>query len=881
MKKLFLLLLVAGIFVPAKAQETLKKTLPNGLTILARESHAAPVVAVRVYVRTGSIYEGKNQGSGLSHLFEHTLFEGTKSRNKQELNDELQAIGGQANAYTSNDVTAYYVTTAKNYFGRASGVLADMIQNATFPEAEVKVQQGVIHNEMNLGEDNPARALSELYNQTAFRVHPQRLPIIGYRGQFDALTRQDILDYYKTHYTPENTIVSVAGDVSAAEIFSQIEKDFGAWQRGAATTPALPSEPMQNAPRRATIQKDVNLTYMQIGWHTVPLQHPDLYALDVLSQILGGAQSSRLPLELQQKQNLVQSIGSYSHTPNYDAGVFGIRAVMQPQNATKVENLIRAEVRKLKANGVTEAELTRAKKQVRASFILGLQDVEDQAEQSAYDELGTGDPNYSKRYVANIQLVTAEQIKAVAHKYLRDDGVTVAIVAPKTEAKTVTTTTAKTETTPAKIVTLPNGVRLVLRPSKSAPTVSIVAMGMGGVRLEPQNKAGISNFAAQLLTQGTSRRNAEQLAELVDDLGGSMSGFSGYNSWGVESQWLASDWKTGLNLVAESALQPTFPEDEIEKLRVQMLAAIGAQEDDPQNAAGQLLRRLYYGRHPYSRSPLGTADAIKKLTKADIEAFWKETLQPKDTVLAIYGDFDPQQVETAAAFLFGKFEAKASALKAPADPTVPPSFTSKLVEKEGISQAVMFFGFPSVDIKNEDRYAIDVLDAALSGANLPGGRLHAKLRDNELVYVVHAYNSPGIGGGMFVIYAATTKSNRTKAKTIIEEEITKIRTGLISEAELERAKSMSISAHSIDLQTNSSQARDAASNELFGLGYANSANYSEKINAITLQDVRRVAQKYLDRNGAALGIVEPKTSLGQGAASNPPETLVPLDEPTP
>jgi zinc protease len=190
----------------ASAQLPVKKTLPNGLTVLVRENHAAPVVAVRVYVKTGSITEGQYLGSGISHLFEHALSEGTKGRTKEQINDEVQGIGGQSNAYTTFDVTAYHITTASSYFGRALNSLADMMQNATFPEAEVKTQIGVIHNEMNLNEDDPDRVLYKLFYQTAFTTHPVRFPIIGYREPFDRLTREDIVTYYKTHYTPEKRL---------------------------------------------------------------------------------------------------------------------------------------------------------------------------------------------------------------------------------------------------------------------------------------------------------------------------------------------------------------------------------------------------------------------------------------------------------------------------------------------------------------------------------------------------------------------------------------------------------------------------------------------------------------------------------------------------
>lgn len=921
------------ISVSAHAQTVVKRTLPNGLTVLVQENHAAPVVAVRVYVKTGSIYENQFLGSGLSHLFEHTLFEGTKTRDKKALNDEIQAIGGQSNAYTSYDVTAYHITTAAPYFDRALNVLSDMMQNATFPEAEVKVQQGVIHNEMNLGADDPDRTLSELFTGTAFRVHPVRYPIIGFKSQFDRLTRDDILSYYKSHYTPENSVVSVAGDVSAPAVFNAAEKAFGEWERVAPQALALPSEPAQTSPRRTVVERDVNITYLQMGWHTIPLQHPDLYALDTLAQILGGGDSSRLVREVQERQNLVSGIASYSSTPNYDAGMFVIQAVLPPKNITKVEASVKAQIAKIKREGITEAELTRAKRQIRSSFIFGKQGVENQAEQNAYDELGTGDPTYSSRYVNRIGAVTAAQVKAVANKYLLADGLTTAIVKPKTKAAAPnakaaqvaanvnqlnafltslkaengdkapatlddvvatgkfpeaafldvdgkplaydaaagrvasrqgatrvvrTSTGAKSTVVAPKVLTLSNGLKLILSPNNSAPTVSIVAMGLGGVRLESEKELGISNLAAQMLTRGTQMRSEEQIAQLVDDLGGSLAGFSGYNAWGVESNWLSSDWKRGLNLVAESMLHPTFPATELAKVKTQTLDALGSQDDDPMSSASLLLRKTFYGKHPYGRNPMGTAATVKKLSREQLVAYWRRTLQPKNSVLVISGNFNPAEVEKTARFLFASFKGNGAAPKGPGAVTPPPSFTLAEKNKPGIVQAVLWYGFPSPDLKSEDRYAVDVLDAALSGASLPGGRLHERLRNDQLVYVVHAYDMPGLNGGMFVIYAATSKENRAKVRSIIEEEVARIRDADITPEELERAKSMMIASQAIDLQTNAARARDLASNQLFGLGANVSKDYPAKINAVTLADVRRVAQEYLKMDNAALAVVQPQ-----------------------
>ncbi|MDQ3815861.1 MAG: insulinase family protein, partial [Armatimonadota bacterium] len=466
-----------------------RKTLPNGLTILVLENHAAPVVAVRIYVKTGSIYEGEYLGAGISHLFEHTLSEGTKTRTKQQMHEETQAIGGQENAYTSYDVTAYHMTTASNYFERALNLLADQMQNATFPQSEVETQKGVIHNEMNLDDDDPDRALSELFYATAFRVHPVRFPIIGYRQAFDRLTRDDILNYYKTHYTPENTVVSIAGDVNTDRAMVAVAEAFKNWERRTAHTPAIPDEPLQTTRRRAVVEKNVSLTYLQQGWHTVPIQHPDLYALDVLAQVLGGGESSRLVRQLREKQNLVTSISAFSSTPNYNAGVFGIRATMPPANLAKAGKAIWDEVGKIRAQRITHEELQRAKRQIETTFVFNNSSVEDQAEQMAYDELSTGDPTFSRSYVDRIKVVTRQQVLEAARKYLTGNGFTVAIVRPRGQVDLTPAMQGRAAVLPPQMVLLPNGLRLIVRENHSTPTVAIVAEGLGGARLEPGNKA--------------------------------------------------------------------------------------------------------------------------------------------------------------------------------------------------------------------------------------------------------------------------------------------------------------------------------------------------------------------------------------------------------
>jgi zinc protease len=361
------------------------------------------------------------------------------------------------------------------------------------------------------------------------------------------------------------------------------------------------------------------------------------------------------------------------------------------------------------------------------------------------------------------------------------------------------------------------------------------------------------------LTRGTTRRNADQLAQLIDDLGGSLDGFSGYNSWGLTSQWLSRDWRSGLSLVQESLLTPTFAADQLTVAKTRQIAQIRQQSDDPMSVASLALRREVYGEHPLGRSSVGNEASVQNISRADIANFYNAALQPSGLVISIFGDVNTSEVRRAVEYSFGKFAAKTSALKAPAAPPVLAQKQEKTIEKDGIAQVVQWYGFPSIDVKGEDRYAIDVLDAAMSGSNLPGGRLHARLRDNQLVYVVHAFDQIGLDKGMFVIYAATTTPNSEKVKGIIREELDKVAESGISPQELERAKTMMISSEAIESQGNLSQAQRAASDELFGLGFRNNEEFESRINAITQADVQRVARQYLGSDKAYASVtVQPK-----------------------
>jgi zinc protease len=836
-----------------------RKTLSNGLTILVQENHASPVVAVRFYVRTGSLYEGKYVGAGISHLFEHVLWEGTTSMNKKQFNDAVQAIGGQSNAYTTTDVTAYFITTSSHYFYRALSLLSDMMQHPALDPEGVKTEQGIIHHEMAMDEDDPSRELYLLFNNTAFQVHPVRYPTIGYRAQFDALTRDDILSYFNNHYTPGNTVLSVAGDVKAADVFAAAEKELGNWPSKIFAQPAIPSEPRQVSPRKAISYQNVQLSRAMMGWHTVRLQNPDLYPLDVMAQILGGADSSRLVRKLRDEKNLVTGVSAYSNTPNYDAGIFAVTAALPTKNLSAFQNGVWEQLEDIKKHGVTAEELALAKHQIDTAFIFNNSDVEQIAERIASDYISTGDDTFSQRYVQNIKNVTSAQIKEVAQKYFSRQNVTVAVVEPlANQPKTAAKAASDNGVRKPQMMTLSNGLRVILRENHTEPTVAITLTGNGGLLSETPHNEGIANLTAQMLQRGTTRRSFHQFSDIVDKLGGDFNSTSGYNSWVITSKWLAKDWRSGLSLVHEAAVKPAFNPSDLAQVKQLVDAGIKSQSDDPDTVAQLLALSTYYGDYPYGHSKLGTLNSIAKLNKSDLQNYWNTRLDPKKMVLSIYGDINVNDVTKVVDYLFGNLRNARTDSNKLATFTPPSKPLAKTQTMPATQQAVVDYVYPGITVNSTDRYAMTVMNAALAGIYYPGGRLFARLRDSQLVYSVFAFSQPGQYTGSFIVTAATTKDKIDVVKQAIEEELTKIKTSNITDEELARGKSMAIAAQDVALQGNQSQSQSAATDELLGLGFLAHDTYAANINKVTADQVREVAAKYLRDQNRVIAIAQPQ-----------------------
>ncbi len=833
------------------------------MALVVAEMHSAPVAAVRFYVRAGSVYEQEFTGAGISHFLEHLLGSGTATRTAQQIDDLQESMGNQANAYTSSAHSCYHMVTSARYVDEAIELMADYVLHAQLDAKDVETQRGIILREMAMGADDPGRRLYQLLSQTMFTVHPERYRTIGYPERFKEITREDLLTYYRRMVTPDNIVVVVVGDFESGHVLATLEKCLGAEPRMATVFPPLPVEPPQVSERQAE-ETDPHLSraYLAIGYRTVDLFHPDMYPIDVLAGILAGGGGSRLVSRLRDTEGLVDDIDCSSLTPVYDAGRLVVTAVLAEDKLAVVEQAIAAELARLTRERVTPRELERAKAQTAAALVYQQGDVESWAATLGTDYLSTGDVDFSRRYAAKIAAVSAEGVRAVARRYLTPTNRTVVVRRAGTgKPAAAATTTAAAQARPTTKLTLPNGITLLVQEDHRAPMVTLQASFTGGLRYETPETAGSGGFLAEMLMRGTRTRTRLEIAQALEDVGASLGVTSGRNSLGMSGVALSRDLDRLVSLAADCLRNPRFAPEEVERERGLRLAAIEAQQDSPDAVTSRLMLETLFRTHPYRLDPAGTVASVKQVTPATLAALHARLCQPQRMVLALSGDLAPDQAQAVVLKRFGDWQpGTAGDLKLAPEP--PPATVQRVTKVREQQQGIVYLGFPGPRVDSPDRFALDVLDAALSGIGYPGGRLHEKLRGEKLVYATHMVPVPGLDPGYVLLYAATEPAKLEVVERIIRELIVGMQTTPLPADELERGKRMCICAHEIALGEVASRIMTETLDELYGLGYQASATYAAQIEPVTAAQVQAAARKYLDLEHCVIATTRPPDKGG-------------------
>ncbi|UCD84078.1 MAG: insulinase family protein [Deltaproteobacteria bacterium] len=859
--------------------------LDNGLTLLLLEEHSAPVVALQAWVKAGSADEPEKL-AGISHLIEHMLFKGTKSRGLGEIAQEIEGKGGEINAYTSFDQTVYHIVIASRYIETGLNVIADALQHPTFDPKELKKEKEVVLEEIRRAEDIPESKLSRTLFALSYQRHPYGRPIIGYQKTVVSLNRKEVWEFYKNWYMPENTYLIIAGDFSTAEILPKVKGAFQNWPGLSpveATRPSRTSEPDQDELRITILQDNVKECYLDLAFHIPSISGEDLYAIDVISTLLGEGESSRLYQEIKAERELVNSIFAYAYTPK-DPGLLLISSTLEREQVEKALTQIITTIYRLKYDRIPSPELEKAKTNLESHFIYQGETAQGQARQLGFFEIVAGDISFKERYLKGVRGVSSEELRKVARKYLNNSNLSIGLLLPEdgppldknkivslvkevqsdtggekqhrnhsiqSESKGIT----KTEEAGVTKTLLNNGMTLLIKESHTSPIVALRAVFLGGLRFEDETHNGIYNFIAEMLTTGTKSRSAREIAEQIDRIAGRIDGFSGRNSFGISALFLSRFFDSGLELFTDIILNPAFDKVELGKKKKDILAAIKNREDDLAHLTFDLFAQTLYTRHPYRMTPLGTKDSIERIERADLIDFYQSSAVPENLVLVIVGDIKAEEAEKKVSRYFQDF--RGNHFSPPELPLPLPlkkiRSSVKYLEKE---QAHIILGFLGTTLDSDDRYPLEILNTVLSGQ---GGRLFLELRDKEsLAYVVFSFSLEGLEPGYLGTYIACHPEKLDQAISGIKRELNRLREDKITTEELERAKNYLVGTYEIGLQRNSALATELAFNERYGLGWDYYQKYPARILEVSAEDVLLVAKKYIQLDRYALTVIRPK-----------------------
>ena len=886
-----ILLVTIMVTSPVLAEELAphlhKTTLENALTVVVKEMPGTGVATVLIWVKAGSVYENIDE-AGITHFIEHMIFKGTETRGPGELAGAIEGVGGRINAYTSYEYTVYHATLSAVHWDMALEVLAEAVMHSTFDPVELEREKKVVLEEVSMRYDRPNIMLFHELMATAYTRHPYRLPVIGNEESINNFSRDKVLEYIGKHYYPQNILVVVAGDVKGLDVMPRVQGIFGGLDKGETEPADLPAEPGQDEARFFTMKADIMQPQMAIAIPISKFDSPDTPVLDVLAQIAGHGETSRLYRSLRDEKQLVYGINASAFTPS-DPGMFEITAVLDGTNMTQAFEAALAELFKFKYFSVTAEELRRAKHSLESDFVFNLERVEGQARVLGSFEMMSGDPREDE-YLEKIRAVTHDDIKRIAQKYFTKKSINVGFlvgmessfeptseeiessVAGADESALLDGSEAMLPDTYLSRVhrfELENGITLLVREDDTVPTVGIRAVFPGGLRAETPVTNGAFSFISDLLPKGTRRMTAKEIAESVADMAGSLTGFSGKNTFGLKADFLARFFPEGLTLVRDVIREPAFDKSEADKIRPELLAQLKQQEDSLTSLAFQEFNTILFEGHPYGLNSIGSEYAIKSFTAGALRDVYTQHARPDRLVLAISGDVKAEEARELVVRLFGDWQDRQGrVLQEIEEEILTPSMLTSVKNLEIVrdkEQVHLVIGFLGTTLKDSDRFALEILDTILSGQS---GRLFSELRDKEsLAYSLSSFSFFGLDTGTFGIYIGTSPEKKEQAIESVWQQLKMVREEKVSEEELKRAQNLLISQYELGMQTHSSQALELALNETYDLGQDFGNRYIQAIKEVDTARVLQTARKYI-LPGAYVMV-----AVGAGHAEKPEEAV--------
>ena len=815
-------------------------TCPNGLTLLIVREPAHPVASFQVWVGTGSASEGEFAGSGISHLLEHMVFKGAGEFDGTQLNEEVSRLGGQWNAYTSTDRTVYHIDGPAAHWQPFLHILLQLTLHPTFPEDEFEREREVIRREMAMYHDDPQDAAYRALVETLYKAHPRRLPVLGHRHQFDAISHADMVAYHRANYVPGKMFLCIAGDVQPEQIISAVEAEVAGIPAAPLPPAPAPQEPRQWGTRTCRREFAQPTSTLMLAWRIPHAAHPDAAALTLLSSILGEGRAAWLYTHFHDELALAHDMSTMllPARQGEGEGAFVIEADVDRDLRDTLRDTVLEYIHALPQAEYTEGRL-RVCRQLKAKHLRQLSTVQGIAAAMGVSWHLSRNPESMHEWAQALTRVTDEDLVRVAATYLTPERLVEVSVDPTGSNPPAEDAQRESALPPAEEYTLPNGLRLVTRVDTRVPQVYATLALSAGCPATTAETAGINTLLAECLLKGTSSRSASQVADALENLGGSISTEAGNNTLTLHARVLSEDTDSMLELLADVILHPAIPQEAINTEKEAIIADILEQMEDPAALAFRHLRTLCFGSTTYGNHPDGTADSVRALTREQLLAHHTRIACATNAVLAIMGDIDPATIRTRVEELFAAMPAGTplSGIPTPAQQAADCHFCC---DKE---QAVLALAIPSCQVDSPDLPLQLLFD---EWCHDMAGPIFSEIREKRgLAYYASSASLLGVDTGCMYFYLGTAPERLAEAREALQQTLAELTTAGMPEDALERARATVLSARLLAQQSCRKLCSGMAVNTLLGLGCQYDDELPTQLAGITPQAMQQFIAKLL------------------------------------
>ncbi|MGI9055607.1 MAG: M16 family metallopeptidase [Pyrinomonadaceae bacterium] len=863
--------------------------LKNGMRVIMHEDKSTPIVAVNVWYHVGSKNEVPGR-TGFAHLFEHMMFQGSKNYNNDYFTP-LQEAGANINGSTNPDRTNYYEVVPSNFLELALFMEADRMGGLLEAMTMEKLdnQRAVVQNERRQRYDNqPYGTAFEKLSAIMYPTdHPYHWTTIGSLADLNAASMEDVQAFFRQYYAPNNASLVIAGDFDPKQAKMWVEKYFGPIAAGKDIPRPNPKTPVLSEEIRKTYEDDVRLPRLYMAWHTSPNGSKDEPALDILGSILSSGRGSRLQSKMVYDQQIVQSIGASNSTREIGGNFLVVATARPGKSLDEIEKEINAEIERAKTTEPTAEEIARALNEIESQFVFGLQTVLGKADSMNSNATFFGKPDLFQKQLEEYRAVTPADVQRVAKQYLTDKRLVMSFVPRKGErpkgeaAKEEAADKKKAKDEKDYSVNLPksgadpkfslpavekkklsNGLEVWMVRQPELPLVSMNLVLNTGGAANPAGKEGLSSVTANLLETGTKTRSAVEIANQLQSIGANFGAGSSWDQTNVSLQTLTRNLDKALDIYADVINNPLFPADEFETQRKRTLVGFEQLKDNPNAISNIAYNALLYGKnHPYGKSLSGNKDSITNLKRDDVVKFYDTYYRPNNAALIVVGDVDAKTLLPKLEKAFAGWKAgDVSAITTPEAENFDAAGIY-IVDKPGAAQSVISIGQIGVARDNPDYFPLQVMNSILGGQF--SARVNMNLREDKgYTYGARSGFAFRRGAGPFSA-SADVKTAVTK-ESVMEfmKELNGIRGAIpVTKAELEYNKQSIIRRFPRTVETVGQISGSLADLYVYDLPATYYNDYIQKVNAVTVEDINRVANKYLTPDKMAIVIVGDKAVI--------------------